>query len=214
MNANGTVRVGHDGGENVKRATQGIRAMRLIAILAVLGLGLTQAQATVVRPLTLESMCGTADVIVHGTVLKREAAWNEEKTRIYTVTTVQVQTAVKGAVKANDRLRIRQLGGEVDGIAQMITGNARMLEGEEVILFLDADEVKPLHYVVGMAQGKYSVDRGGPEPKVVRNLDGLAFAEVGKTGQGLRVVERANVKRDKAPTLPAFLAQIRAALRQ
>jgi hypothetical protein len=184
------------------------RALLALALAAAsFTVAATPAAATIVKSLSLDEMARTADVIVQGRVERRTSSWEER--RIYTVSEIRVEESLKGPARAGEVLRVRQLGGEVGGIAQTIAGNAKLAEGEEVILFLDRDEEKGVHYVVGMAQGKYAIDRKGPQPTVVRTLDGLAMAEV---DQGrVRGLQAAPVVQ-APPALEVFKAQIRAAL--
>ncbi len=182
---------------------------RVLSILTLLLLAGT-AQATIVKSLNLEQMTKAADVIVVGEVLARTSAWNEEKTRIYTVTRIRVAEALKGS-SGGDEIEVRQIGGTVDGLTQSIVGNAKLKEGEEVVLFLDQDERLPYHYVVGMAQGKFSIDRSGKNPLVVRSLAGLALAKV--KDKKIETLKHApSTPAAVAPTLDAFKAKVRAAL--
>jgi hypothetical protein len=132
------------------------------------------ATATIVRALSIEQLTATADVIAEGRVTAQSSSWNDEKTRIYTVTTLAVLTAHKGPVKPGETLQIRQIGGTVDGLTQSIVGNAKLSVGEEMLVFLDRDEDRGLHYVVGMAQGKFSIDRASPTPRLDRPLQNLS----------------------------------------
>ncbi|MCB9547113.1 MAG: hypothetical protein H6706_14870 [Myxococcales bacterium] len=186
--------------------------MTIARVLGPLGLALLlaagTASATIVQSLSLDEISRKADVIVHGTVVEQSTAWNETRTRIYTVTTVEVKDRVKG--QGETRIRIRQLGGTVDGITQSIVGNARMAKGEEVVLFLTRDTAKDLHYVVGMAQGKYAVDRQAPEPVVRHELEGLALARI--EDGALAELKAPEATQVALPTLAAFKAQIRQAI--
>lgn len=185
------------------------RPTRLAPLACLLLLGtLGVAGATIVRPLTLEMMAQRADVVVRGRVVGQDVAWNDDKTRIYTVTRVEIAEAYKGGDKAGAVIAIRQIGGTVDGLTQAVVGNAKLRAGEEVVLFLDRDEAKPLHYVIGMAQGKFGVSREGPEPKVVHDVEGLAFMAPGQRS----VADLKAAPKGEAPTLAAFEARLRAAL--
>ncbi|MCB9526232.1 MAG: hypothetical protein H6702_23040 [Myxococcales bacterium] len=185
--------------------------MRFLAILAlILGVAAPMAHATIVQQLAVEQMAREADVVVHGKVTHRSSAWNAEKTRIYTVTEVQVIDPVKGPHAAGATIRIRQLGGTVDGITQSIVGNARLRADEEVVLFLDYDTEKGLHYVVGMAQGKFAVDRREGPAVVARDLAGLALADLDKGG--VTGLQHPKAGPQKGPELDAFKARIKAAL--
>jgi hypothetical protein len=59
----------------------------------------------------------------------------------------------------------------------MIAGNARFTQGEEVLVFLERHPVENVHFVMGMAQGKYVVDRNTVPPTVKRTHKGLRRVE-------------------------------------
>lgn len=151
-----------------------MNARKIIALTGLLLMVTLPAAATIVRALTVEKMTATADVIVEGQVTDQSSSWNQEKTRIYTVTTVRVAVAHKGPVKVDESIRIRQIGGTVDGLTQSIAGNAELAKGEEVLVFLDRDAERGVHYVVGMAQGKFSIDRTQATPRIGRGLHDLS----------------------------------------
>lgn len=185
--------------------------MRWMAALALSVMMMPSvAGATIVQALDLEQLAKKAAVVVHGRVVERTSAWNPEHTRIYTVTRVQIVDSLKGPHSASATIDVRQLGGTVDGISQTIVGNARLHTDEEVVLFLDHDPGKRLHYVVGMAQGKYAVDRRTTPPVVVRDLKGIALADIqARQLTGLRTPAETPTA---APSLSAFKDRIRRAL--
>ncbi len=170
----------------------------LILLVAV------QGAATVVRALSLAELTAEADLIVQATVERQEVVWDDSKKLIYTLTEVEVVDPLKGPAKVRERLIIRQIGGEIGDEAILVAGNARLHPGEEVIVFLDRDEGGAVHYVVGMAQGKYAVDRRGAEATVTRDLHDLTL--VGSKGQPLKHPTR----RPPALTLADFKGQLRA----
>ena len=188
-------------------------SIRTLAISGCIAAGVFAGSvgATIVKSLGLDELSRTADVVVHGHVEHQESMWGPQRSRIYTVTKVRVSETLKGDATKDRVLTVRQLGGTVDGISQIIAGNAKLADGEEVIVFLRRDPEEPLHYVVGMAQGKYTVDRSSPQPRVVRNLRGLALAET-KDGRLLTPIEPKAAPERPAPSLSAFKAQVRSAL--
>ncbi|MBM4364162.1 MAG: hypothetical protein FJ104_15895 [Deltaproteobacteria bacterium] len=140
------------------------------------------AGATIVKPLTVSEMARRADVVVLGRVVGQTATWNPERTRIYTRTELLVGESLKGDARAGESLTIRQLGGTLDGLVQTVPGNARFAIGEEVVVFLDRDEAQPLHYVIGMAQGKFAVRRSGPTVQALQDTSDLAFVRPSAAG--------------------------------
>ena len=175
--------------------------------LALVFLALPVA-ATVVKSLTLEEITREADLVVQAVVERQTVTWDEKRQRIHTFTEIRVSEAIKGSAKADDRVVIRQIGGEIGGEALLVSGNATLQPGEEVLLFLDADERLPLHYVVGMAQGKYSVTRGEAGALVSRDTHGLTYLD--KEGDPrLPRLANAPAKTAKSVALDDFKAQLR-----
>ena len=131
------------------------------------------AQATTVKSLSVETMAQEADTIIEGRVIEKESRWNQQKTRIYTFTQINVTTSHKGNEKSGTTLQVRQIGGDIDGLSQRVVGNAEFTVGEDVLVFPSKDPASNLHFVVGMAQGKFAIDRTVTPPQVFRSMQGL-----------------------------------------
>ena len=168
------------------------------------------ASATTVISLSIEKMAKESDVIVRGVVTQKKSEWNKARTRIYTLTTLQVGERLKGGQKIVDQLTIRQLGGEIDGIGQMVVGNARFSMGEEVLVFLEKHPTDDVYVVLGMAQGKYSIDRSTTPPSVRRNMKTLHRVPPGQKGHIAALAPTPVVT--ATPTLLALTARIKNAL--
>ena len=139
-------------------------------LLAMMG----NAGATVAVPLTLEALTKQSDVVVQGTIVETKSFWGPNKQRIYTHTRVEVLRTLKGVAKAQT-LVVQQWGGEVGGVRMDVPGNANLKTGEEVVLFLTNDA--QFHYVVGLSQGKFTLQADATGKKVAsRDMGGIAFA--------------------------------------
>ena len=152
-----------------------MKKTQFILLTMALLLIASMSGATIVRSMSLAEMTRTADVVVRATVQGRSANWNESRTRIYTVTRLEVGHVLKGPVQAGEEIRVRQIGGSVGEITQRVAGNAHFTAGEEVLVFLDQDAKLGLHYVIGMAQGKYTINRNTIPPTVERNIHGMTI---------------------------------------
>lgn len=190
------------------------RFARLSSVLATAVVALcgwvALAGATIVKQLSVADMTRRADVIVQGTVVRQSAAWDEAHARIYTITEIQVAEALKGGAAPGAIVAVRQLGGVADGIVQSIPGNARFAAAEEVLVFLDRDETLPWHYVIGMAQGKYTVSKAGGAAQVAPDVHDLAFVRP-NVGGALTPVD-ATPQMNAATALGDFKRQIQSAL--
>jgi len=181
----------------------------LAAVIAALGLmaGSEPAEATIVRQLSLTDMAKRADLIVRGHVVRRTSSWNPERTRIYTVSEIRVDAAMKGGLAPGSVVPVRQIGGQVDGVVQTIAGDAHFTEGEEVVVFLDRDETLPFSYLIGLSQGKFSVRRDAGQAVVGRNTAELALVAAGPDGTLGAPISVA------APDAPSALGMLEADIR-
>ncbi|MBL9037993.1 MAG: hypothetical protein JNG84_05700 [Archangium sp.] len=127
----------------------------MVVVCGVVG----SALATTMVSLDVPALARSSALVVRGTVVRVEARWNGDRTRIFTEAEVQVAEVLKGApVKS---IIVRQPGGEVGDIGQRVHGVARFEEGVEQVLFLERRG--PLYTVTGMAQGAFTLHAEGTQ---------------------------------------------------
>ncbi|MFZ5469292.1 MAG: hypothetical protein ACOZIN_07625 [Myxococcota bacterium] len=187
----------------LSRLSRGAAALMLFA-------GAT-ASATVVIAQSIEEMAQATPLIVRGTVGQIQVRWDEEHRRIHTYAEVVVKEALKG--KAPQSLLVRQPGGIVGEIGQMVSGTARFTEGEEVVLFLEPAPDEPSVFGVwSLAAGKVTFERTAVgEVRAVRDLSGLSF--VGAAPGGERRIFTLGERHDLG-TPDVFLRRVRDLLRK
>ena len=168
------------------------------------------AYGTTVVSLSVDKMSQEADLIVRGIVHSQNTQWNDAKNRIYTITKIEVAETYKGNTKSAKTISIRQIGGEIDGLVQTVAGNAKFAQGEEVLVFLESNSRAGIHFVMGMAQGKYSIDRAANPPTISRTMSSLHRVNVKKVQPMIHVIKRVDLVRQ--PTLVSLVGQIRSAL--
>lgn len=100
-----------------------------------------------------------ADIIITGRVVGQASAWNPERTRIFTKTTLQVERTLKGSNK-EQTVDVLSPGGEVGDIGEIYTHMPRFREKEEVLLFLKSSPQKNVFMVVEGDAGKFSLQSG------------------------------------------------------
>ena len=109
-----------------------------------------------------------SDVVAHGNVISVEPRWDYEAGAIYTHVTVELRDVMKGAGRPGELLEIKQLGGEIDGLALGIGGQATFVVGEETVVFLETRPRDGTFYTSALWQGKFTVEHPADNP------DGLA----------------------------------------
>ena len=99
-----------------------------------------------------------ADVILTGKVTNQESEWTQNKSRIITKTTIQVDEYLKGNSHLNT-IVINHPGGEVDGVGELYSHMPRFDDKEEVLLFLKKDKNSSEYKVFSGEDGKVSLIR-------------------------------------------------------
>ncbi len=136
----------------------GWRPVGVAALVAICALaapaGATLLPTFSVRGLTLE-----AHAVVRGEVIDDEVVYDAAWGRVYTHTVVRVTETLSGWAAPGELIVLRQMGGALDGVHSQVVGTAPLFPGDEVVLFARTDGA--YHYLVGMAQGAFRVDRSG-----------------------------------------------------
>ena len=148
-----------------------------LLVFALLALAATPAYATVILHLTLAQKAADAEAIVHGKVVSQSTL--EEEGKIHTYTAIEVKEWLKG--DGEPEIKIRQLGGTLNGITQKIAGDASFKIGEEVVLFL---RPRGAYFTLtGLSQSKYAVIKDDKEQKrVLLNNSGVSLVEAPQGG--------------------------------
>jgi hypothetical protein len=135
------------------------------------------AWATRVRPFPLPAMVRDAHAIVRGEVIDEEVVFDPAWGQVYTHSSVRVDEVLQGRERVGEVIVVRQIGGELDGLSREVVGTARLHIGAEVVLFARTDGA--FHYLIGMAQGVYAVDRSVPgRVSLIRSLGGLKLMDL------------------------------------
>ncbi|MBV71303.1 MAG: hypothetical protein CMH52_08130 [Myxococcales bacterium] len=141
-----------------------------------LGLALwaSHGHATVVEPLSIGQLAAESNRVVRA-VVDHVYTVPERGPRgeIYTRTELVIDEYIIG--DGPDAITVQQLGGRLGEWTMLLSGNADFAPGAEVIVFLDYEPAKDVHYVVGLAQGMFTIDRTGDYTSLSRNLAGLSF---------------------------------------
>ncbi len=104
----------------------------------------------------IKKMTKGADVIITGRVTQKKSSWNENKTKIYTRATLQVDEYLKGQENGNS-VEVIYPGGEVGEVGELYTHMPRFEENEEVLVFLKKDKNQKGFKVYDGEEGKITV---------------------------------------------------------
>ncbi len=156
------------------------------------------AGATIAVKLDIDALSTAADTIVLGRVESKASRW--EGQRIVTDYAVKVAMPVLGGPDAGSMLTVQTLGGRVDDLAQRVHGTPGFVVGEDVLLFLQTVKAPGPLRVVGMAQGRF---------KIERDAQGAVWATQDLTGLGLAEVVDVDARGKKATKLLEHPAPLR-----
>lgn len=148
-----------------------MRPLALLACLLFCPLLAAPAGATVVERFDLAGLVDAAELIVIAEVQQVRAAWRGG--RIVTTVTLTDADALKGSSAGT--VEVEVLGGEIDGLAQRVSGMAVFSPGERVAVFLRRAPKSAGWRTVGLSQGKLGLELGLTGLQWVRQFDGLSL---------------------------------------
>ena len=125
----------------------------LIVILTMVGYQFKAFSQTISE---LEYLSEGADLILTGKVTQQSSEWNEDRTRIYTNATIQVEEYLKGNTNEGS-IVVTYLGGEVGDIGELYTHMPKFKDDEEILVFLKRDERTSSYKVFNGEEGKLSI---------------------------------------------------------
>jgi len=131
-----------------------VTILRLFFILIIVG-GFYSSAFAQLTSSEFKSMSKSADLIITGKVTQQNSNWNENKTRIYTTATIQVEESIKG--NSQSLVEVLFLGGEVGDVGELYTHMPKFENNEEVLVFLKKDEKSTGYKVFNGENGKISV---------------------------------------------------------
>jgi hypothetical protein len=130
--------------------------------------------------LTLRELSRGSQRIVRGVPQDRYAQWENHggRKRIVTYTRVLVEEDL-GRSERESEVLVMTWGGRVDGLAQLVHGEAALRTQEDCVLFLGKAE-SGVRRVTAMAQGHYPIERTGTNELRLRRspqLDALVDSQ-------------------------------------
>ncbi len=104
----------------------------------------------------LKDLSQDADAIITGKVVQQTSSWNQDRSRIYTQATIQVEEYLKGS-STGGSVVVTYLGGEVGDVGETYSHMPRFADQEEVLVFLQKDQKSSDYKVLYGEEGKISI---------------------------------------------------------
>lgn len=144
------------------RGVEAMRVRRTASVILASGLLFPSPHATasLFEPVSdRQLVCETTD-IVHGQVTDAQAAWDMERTAIWTTATVEVHDVIRGSLSPHALIQVKEVGGTVDGYTIQAEGFPTFRSGEEVVLLLRPwEDGSGAYRVWGYGRGMFAVAR-------------------------------------------------------
>ncbi len=128
----------------------------LIVLITMLTMGGYQFNAFSQTISELEYLSEGADLILTGKVTQQISEWNEDRTRIYTNATIQVEEYLKGNTNEGF-IVVTYLGGEVGDVGELYTHMPKFEDDEEILVFLKRSQSTSTYKVFNGEEGKISI---------------------------------------------------------
>jgi len=104
----------------------------------------------------IKNLSENSDIILEGKVTQKKSNWNENKTRIFTEVTLQVDEYLKGN-KVNKSIVVTTPGGEVGEVGELYTHMPRFNNDENVLVFIKEDKKDKSYKVLNGEDGKMTL---------------------------------------------------------
>lgn len=154
------------------------RGGALLAGLAVMLLGGSGADATLVRALSLGQLCAHAALVVEGRVRAVSEQRSARAPGVFRDHFVQVERVFKGTLPEGGEVVVRLPGGGLGGAQVVVTGTPRLNPGERVLLFLEPLPARAFpgertrHLPLGLEQGVVFLSEGEGHEQAARRSFG------------------------------------------
>lgn len=151
-----------------------IRFVRGAVLIAALSLGVSMADsahATTAVYLSEVEHALESDAVVLATVGEQRVDRDPTTGRLHTHTVIHQQKSLYGA--APQAFEVHQMGGRLGDEVLIIPGDATLVPGDEVCLFVR--EMNGFWYLTAMQQSAYTVVPSLDGPQLERELDGGLF---------------------------------------
>jgi len=193
--------------------------LAFLGLWIALGLGAAPpARATTLIAPDFSTLVGTAQRVVHGSVLSVKSAWVEQSGYrvIKTWVTIRVVEDLTEPPTGDTSLVLEFLGGRVGDAEMKLEGSPRFSTDDELVLFVSKNGIDACP-LVGWGHGAYRVasDTASGNPRILRS-NGLALARTADVALPLEgpaanhPAVLASAPLQSALTLSAFKQAIRA----
>jgi len=145
-----------------------MKRLSLTFLIAFIFLSVHQLMALTVELIGLERMTRESQIIIYGKVISSYSVWEDKS--IYTYTTIEIKELIKGEYKSQ-KIVVKQMGGTVGYISQVVDGTPKLEIGKEVVLFLR--DWKGAYWIHSIVLGYFQVYEENGKKYAVNSLNNV-----------------------------------------
>ncbi len=146
--------------------------IKLVGLILLLGVFTNSLFALTVEYIGLERMTKESQVIVYGKVVSQYSVWEDKS--IYTYTTIEIKELIKGQY-SSQKIVVKQMGGTVGYVSQVVDGTPKLEPGKEVVLFLR--DWKGAYWIHSIVLGYFKVYEEKGKVYAVNSLNNVGLVD-------------------------------------
>ncbi len=147
--------------------------LKVIQIVLIFFLGLiSYLYSLTVEYIGLERMTRESQLIIYGKVISSYSVWEDKS--IFTYTTIEIKELIKGEYKSQ-KIVVKQMGGTVGYISQVVDGTPKLELGKEVVLFLR--DWKGAYWIHSIVLGHFQVYEENGKKFAVNSLNNVGLVD-------------------------------------
>lgn len=131
-----------------------------------------KVNALTVEYIGLERMTKESQNVIYGKVLSSYSVWEDKS--IYTYTTIEIKEVIKGSYRSQ-KIVVKQMGGTVGYISQIVDGTPKLEIGKEVVLFLR--DWKGAYWIHSIVLGFFQVYEEKGKVYAVNSLNNVGLVD-------------------------------------
>ncbi|MGB9664023.1 MAG: hypothetical protein ACPL25_03740 [Ignavibacteria bacterium] len=149
-----------------------MKRLNFIILTALIFFSIQQLSALTVEYIGLERMTKESQIIVYGRVVSAYSVWEDKS--IYTYTTIEIKELIKGDYRSQ-KIVVKQMGGTVGYISQVVDGTPKLEIGKEVVLFLR--DWKGAYWIHSIVLGHFQVYEENGKKFAVNSLNNVNLVD-------------------------------------
>lgn len=149
-----------------------MKRLNLIILTVLIFSSVQKLSALTVEYIGLERMTKESQIIVYGRVISSYSVWEDKS--IYTYTTIEIKELIKGDYRSQ-KIVVKQMGGTVGYISQVVDGTPKLETGKEVVLFLR--DWKGAYWIHSIVLGHFQVYEENGKKFAVNSLNNVGLVD-------------------------------------